>query len=91
MLYDSSVSEQRRSEELELLMSTLSGIDESYSLKQVKELLQERVFPWCEKFGTWSSEREREDRVPNRNVPQQKEESSVLGPQSGSESGQSPE
>ena len=52
MLYDSSVSEQRRSEELELLRSTLSGIDESYSWRQVKELLQERVFLQCEKFGT---------------------------------------
>ena len=91
MLYDSSVSEQRRSEELELLRRTLSGIDESYSWRQVKELLQERVFPWCEKFGTWSSDRERADRVPNRKVPQQKEESSVLGPQSGSESRPSPE
>ena len=61
MLYDSSVFEQRRSEELELLRRTLSGIDESYSWRQVKELLQERVFPWCEKFGTWSSDRERAD------------------------------
>ena len=91
MLYDSSASEQRRSEELELLRGTLSGIDKSYSWRQVKELLQERVFLWCEKFGTWSSEIKRADQVPNRKVPQQKEESSVLGPQSGSESRLSPE
>ena len=61
MLYDNSISEQRRSRELELLRNTLSGIDESYSWEQVKRLLQERVFPWCEKFGTWSSNRERVD------------------------------
>ena len=91
MLYDSSVSEQKRSEELELLRSTLSGIDESYSWRQVKELLQERVFPQCEKFGTWSSDRERADWVPNRKVLQQKGESSVLGPQSSSVSRPSPE
>ena len=91
MLYDSSASEQRRSEELELLRHTLSRIDESYSWRQVKELLQERVFPWCEKFGTWYSEIKRVDQVPNRKVSQQKEESSVLIPQSGSESRPSPE
>ena len=91
MLYNSSVSEQRRSEEFELLRNTLSRIDESYSWKQVKELLLERVFPWCEKFGTWSSDRERVDRVLNRKVPQQKGESSVLGPQSSSVSRPSPE
>ena len=91
MLYDSSVSEQRRWEELDLLRSTLNRIDESYSWEQVKELLQERVFPQCEKFGTWSSDRERVDWVPNRKVSQQKGKSSVLGPQSSSVSRPSPE
>ena len=91
MLYDSSVSKQRRLEELELLRGTLSGIEGSYSWRQIKELLQERVFLWCEKFGTWSSVRERADRVPNRKVPQHKEEFSVLGPQSSSVSRPSPE
>ena len=91
MLYDISISEQKKSSELELLRSTLSGIDESYSWRQVKRLLQERVFRWCEKFGTWSSNRERVDRVSNRKVPQQTEVSSVLGPQNSSESRPSPE
>ena len=90
MLYDNGTSEQRKSRELDLLRSTLSGIDESYSWEQGKELLQEIVFPWCEKFGTWSSNRERVDRVPNRKVPQQTGEYSVLGPQKGSVSRLSP-
>ena len=81
MLYDNSTSKERELRELDLLRSTLSGIDESYSWAQIKELLQERVFPWCEKFGTWSSNRERVYQVLNRKVPQQTEESSVLGPQ----------
>ena len=71
MLYDNNVAECKKVEELELLRSTLSGIDRSYSWKQVKKLLQERVFPQCEKFGTGSSNRERVDRVLNRKVPQQ--------------------
>ena len=53
--------QKKRAIKLELLRSTLSGIDKSYSWEQVKGLLQERVFPWCEKFGTWSSNRERVD------------------------------
>ena len=91
MLYDNSTSEQRKSKELDLLGSTLSGIDESYSWEQVKKLLQERVFPWCEKFGTWSSSQESVDRVPNRKVPQQTEAFSVLGPQKSRVSRLSPE
>ena len=91
LLYDNSTSEQKKSRELDLLRSTLSGVDESYSWKQVKKLLQERVFPQCEKFGIWSSNKERVDRVPNRKVPQQTEESSVLGPQKSSVSRPSPE
>ena len=69
MLYDNGTSDWRKSRELDLLRSTLSGIDESYSWEQVKKLLQERVFPQFEKFGTWSSNRERADRVLNRKVP----------------------
>ena len=79
MLYDNRDSEERRSKELELLQSTLSKVDASFSWEQIKKLLQERIFPRCEKFGTWSSGRV--DRVPNRKVSQQKEETSVLGPQ----------
>ena len=81
MLYDNTVYEERRSRELELLQNTLSEVDASYTWEQVKKLLQVRVFPLCEKFGTWSSRRV--DRVPNRKVSQQKEEVSVLGPQNG--------
>ena len=91
MLYDNGTSEQRKSRELDLLRSTLSGIDESYSWEQVKELLQERVFPRCEKFGTWSSSIESVDRVPNRKVSQQTEASSVLGPDKNRVSRLSPE
>ena len=79
MLYDSRDSEERRSRELELLQSTLSEVDASYSWEQVKKLLQEHIFPQCEKCGTWSSRRV--DRVSNRKASQQKEEVSVLGPQ----------
>ena len=57
----------------------------------MKKLLQDSVFPQCEKFGTWSSSRVRVDRVPNRKVSQQKEESSVLGPQNVRGSRPSPE
>ena len=81
MLYDSSTSDQRKLRELELLKSTLSSINGSYSWEQIRETLQKRVFPQCEKFGTWSLNRGRVDRVPNRKVPQQTEVSSVLGPQ----------
>ena len=91
MLYDNRFSEERRSRELELLQNTLSEVDASYSWKQVKKLLQDSVFPWCEKFGTWSSSRVRVDRVPNRKVSKQKKESSVLGPQNVRESRSSPE
>ena len=87
MLYDSSTSEQRKSKELDLLRSTISGIDESYSGAQIKKLLQERVFPQCEKFGTWSSSNERVDQVPNWKVLQP----SVLGPQNRIMSRPSPE
>ena len=81
MSYDNRFSEERKSRELVLLQNTLSEVDTSYSWKQVKKLLQDSVFPRCEKFGTWSLSRVRVDRVPNRKVSQQKEESSVLGPQ----------
>ena len=91
MLYDSSTFRQRKSRELDLLRSTLIGIDRSYTWNQIKKLLQERVFPWCEKFGTWSSSEERVDRVLNRKVPQELTESSVLGPQKRSVSRPSPE
>ena len=91
MLYDNKVSEQRRSRELELLQNTLSEVDASYSLEQVKKLLKDSVFPRCEKFGTWSLSRERVDRVPNRKVSQQREASSVVGPQNIRESRPSPE
>ena len=87
MLYDNRFSEERKSRELQ---KTLSEVDTSYSWEQVKKLLQDSVFPWCQKFGTWSSSRVRVDRVPNRKVSQQKEESSVLGPQNNRESRPSP-
>ena len=91
MLYDNRFSEERESRELELLQNTLSRVDASYSWEQVKKLLQDSVFPRCEKFGTWSWSRVRVDRVSNRKVLQQKEESSVLGPQNVRESRSSPE
>ena len=91
MLYDSNTSEQRKSKELDLLRSTISGIDKSYSGAQIKKLVQERVFPRCDKFGTWSSSSERVDRVPNQKVPQQSGKPSVLGPQKRSMSRLSPE
>ena len=73
------------------LRSTLSGIDRSCTWIQIRKLLQEQVFPQCEKFGTWSSKEERADWVPNRKVLQPSEESSVLGPQKRSVSRPSPE
>ena len=91
MLYDDRSSEERASKELELLQNTLSEVDTSYTWRQIKKLLQDRVFPWCEKFGTWSSRREGADRVPNRKVSTQKEETSVLGPQRAIKRGSSPE
>ena len=91
MSYDNRFSEERKSRELELLQNTFREADPSYSWKQVKKLLQDSVFPRCEKFGTWSSSRVRVDRVPNRKVSQQKRESSVLGPQNVGESRPSPE
>ena len=91
MLYDNRFSEERKSRELELLQNTLIEVDTSYSWEQVKKILQDSIFPRCEKFGTWSSSRARVDRVPNRKVSQQKEESSVLGPQNVRKSRPSPE
>ena len=72
MLYNNRSSEDRESRELELLQNTLSEVDASYTWRQLKKLLQDCVFPRCEKFGTWSLNRERADQVPNRKVSQQK-------------------
>ena len=92
MLYDNrSSEEERRSGELELLQNTLSEVDAGYTWQQIRKLIQDCVFPQCEKFGTWSSNRERVDRVLNRKVSTQKEESSVLGPQRARKHGPSPE
>ena len=91
MLYNSRSSEDRESRELELLQNTLSEVDTGYTWKQIKKLLQDCVFPRCEKFGTWSSNGERADRVPNRKVSTQKEETSVLGPHRARKRGSSPE
>ena len=91
MLYDNRSSEDRKSRELELLQNTLSEVDASYTWKQIRKLVQGCVFPRCEKFGTWSSNRVGEGRVPNRKVSTQKEESSVLGPQRARKRGSSPE
>ena len=57
MLYDNRSSEDRKSRELELLQNTLSEVDASYTWKQIRKLVQGCVFPQCEKFGTWSSNR----------------------------------
>ena len=81
MLYDNRFSEERRSGELELLQNNLSKADADYTWQQIRKLIQDCVLPLCEKFGTWSSNGERVDRVLNRKVLTQKEESSVLGPQ----------
>ena len=91
MLYNNRSSEVRRSRELELLQNTLSEVDTSYTWQQIKKLIQDCIFPRCEKFGTWSSNGERADRVLNRKVPTQKEETSVLGPQRARKCGPSPE
>ena len=91
MLYDRGTSRQRESEEFELLRSTLSEVSSSYTWSQIKELLQEHVFPCCEKFGTWSSTKESVDRILNRKVPQESSVSSVLGPQKRRVSRPSPE
>ena len=91
MLYDNRSSEERKSRELELLQNTLSEVDTDYTWQQMRKLIQDCVFPWCERFGTWSSNGERVDRVPNRKVSIQKEESSVLGPQEARKRGPSPE
>ena len=91
MLYDDRSSGDRASRELELLQNTLSEIDMSYTWRQIRKLLQDCVFPQCEKFGTWSSNGERADRVPNRKVSTLKEETSVLGPQRARKHGSSPE
>ena len=80
MLYDNRSSEERRSRELELLQNTLSKVDTDYTCQQIIKLIQDCVFPRCERFGTWSSNGEIVDRVPNRKVSIQKEETSVLGP-----------
>ena len=91
MLYDKRSPEDRKSRELELLQNTLSEVDASYTWRQIKELVQSCVFPRCEKFGTWSLNGVGADRVPNRKVSTQKEESSVLGPQRARKHGSSPE
>ena len=91
MLYNNRSSEDRKSRELELLQNSLSEVDASYTWQQIKKLIQDCVFPRCEKFGTWSSSGGRVDRVPNRKVSAQKEESSVLGPQRARKRGSSPE
>ena len=75
---------ERGGRELDLLRSILYGIDGScmgFRLHgiQIRRLLQEWLFPRCEKFGTWFTSEERVDRVPNRKVSQELMESSVLG------------
>ena len=70
---------------------TFSEVDTNYTWQQIKMLIRDCVFPWCEKFGTWSSNRKEVDQVPNRKVSTQKEESSVLGPQRARKRGPSPE
>ena len=91
MLYNNRSSKDRKSRELELLQNTLSEVDASYTWQQIKKLIQDCIFPWCEKFGTWSSNGERADRVPNRKVSTQKEVTSVIGPQRARKHGLSPE
>ena len=91
MLYNNRSSEDRKSRELELLQNTLSEVDASYTWKQIRKLVQGCVFPQCEKFGTWSSNGVGADRVLNRKVSTQKEETSVLGPQRARKHGSSPE
>ena len=91
MLYDNRSSEERKLRELELLQNTLREVDTNYTWRQIRKLIQDCVFPRCEKFGTWSSKEERVDRVPNRKVSPQKEETSVLGPQRARKRGSSPE
>ena len=91
MLYNNRSSEDRQSRELELLRNNLSEVDASLTWKQIRKLIQVCVFTRCEKFGTWSSNREKADRVPNRKVSTQKEETSVLGPQRARKRGSSPE
>ena len=90
-MYGKRPSEDRKSRELELLQNILSEVDTSYPWRQIKKLVQGCVFPRCEKFGTWSSNGVGADRVPNRKVSTQKEESSVLGPQRARKRGSSPE
>ena len=91
MLYNSGTSRQRELTEIESLRTTLSEIDGSYTWTQIKKLLQEQVFLWCEKFGTWSLSEVRVNQVLNRKVPQELVESSVLGPQKRKVSRLSPE
>ena len=91
MLYNSGTSRQRELKEIESLRTTLSEIDGSYTWTQIKKLLQEQVFLWCEKFGTWSLSEVRVNQVLNRKVPQELVESSVLGPQKRKVSRLSPE
>ena len=91
MLYNDRSSEERKARDLELLQNTLSEVDASYTWRQIRKLIQNCVFPRCEKFGTWSSTEERADQVPNRKIPTQEEESSVLGPQRARKRGPSPE
>ena len=69
----------------------LSEVDASYTWKKIRKLVQDCVFPQCDKFGTWSSNGVRADQVLNRKVSIQKEETSVLGPQRARKRGSSPE
>ena len=91
MLYDNGTSRRRESRKINLIRSTLSGIDRGYTWIHITKLLQKQVFLWCEKFGTWFSSGVRVDQVPNRKVPQKLVESSVLGPQKRRVSRLSPE
>ena len=77
MLYDSSTSDKRKSRELELLRSILSGINGNYSWEQIKDMLQKRIFPQCEKFGTWYSS---EESRPSPESESTTKEHLVLGP-----------
>ena len=61
MLYDNSTPALSRSQDVDLLRITLSEVDGSYTWSQIKEALQEQVFPHCKKFGTWSSDEKRVD------------------------------
>ena len=59
--------------------------------KQIRKLIQDCVFTRCGEIWYLVLERRRADRVPNRKVSTQKEETSVLGPQRARKRGSSPE